>query len=198
MRYLIVLFTLVISCFPQPPPKEKAREKVMNIDTKYAMERWVSVSTDDSHATGFVLATDMVLTCFHALQVDSDIMVNGKPAKVIAVSPKHDMAVLFTETSHFDVIQTAPFTVGEQIFFIGDPAKHRGALVKGYVADVMNGHIYIDARVVSGASGSGVYNEQGLIGMLCSVEVNQNNGLVGFGVVTPSATIMEVLLEAGK
>ena len=191
MNYLIALLVFIVSCSPQPPPKEE----VMNINTKYAVARWVSVGNENSHGTGFILSTNLVLTCFHVLEVDSDITVNGKPAKVIAVSPKHDLAVLMTDTAEFDLIQTSPFTIGERVFFVGDPTKHRGALVHGFVSDFMDGDIYIDARVVSGASGSGVYNRHGLIGMLCSVEVNPNNGLVGFGVVTPSATLMEVLLK---
>lgn len=191
--WVIVVVGLVlpfVAC-AQPPPQ---KEKVMNINSQYAFARHVSVSTEDTHATGFILATNLVLTCFHALQVDSDIFVGGKLAKVVAVSTKYDFALLAVETVEMETIQTSVFNIGEKVFYVGDPGKHRGALIQGYVADFMEDHIYIDARTVSGASGSAVYNQEGFIGMLCSVEVSSTSGLVGFGVVTPAVLISEALL----
>lgn len=161
------------------------------------LQRNVYVSTKGGHGTGIIVFQDMVLTVFHNLQVDSDIKVNGKVAKIIKVDPKHDLCLLYFKTPDgtTPIVFCTKFQPVDEVACIGNPLDHTGVILLGRIFDYKRNFIFTDAHILPGFSGGGMYNEKGqLLGMIVAVE-----GVKGLGypyaIAIPSSTIVKFLTE---
>lgn len=158
--------------------------------------RCVSIKTDHGSATGVVIAQDLVLTCFHNLQTDSDIKVNGVIPKILKVSPKQDLVLLEVKTPYVSPIEMADtINQDEEVIIYGNPMGHLGTIIRGRIVDLANGKVYIDAHVFFGSSGSGMYNSKGqLVGIVTEMEGREGYGMP-FGVAVPSFIVFKFLTE---
>lgn len=161
------------------------------------IDRNVFVSTKGGHGTGIIISQDLVLTVFHNIQVDSDIKVNGKVAKIMKVDPKHDLCLLYIKTpaNTSTIVFAAKFSPVEEVFCIGNPLDHKGVILTGRIFDFKKNLIYTDAHILPGFSGGGMYNKEGqLVGMVVAVEGIKGVGYP-YGMAIPSFTIIKFLVE---
>jgi S1-C subfamily serine protease len=157
----------------------------------------VFISTKGGHGTGIIVFQDMVLTVFHNLQVDSDIKVNGKVAKIIKVDPLHDLCLLGIKTPKgtTPVVFCITFGQNEAVACIGNPLNHKNIILKGEIIDFMNGFIYSDIHVMPGFSGGACYNEKAqLLGMVTAMQGEKGAGYP-YSVIIPSQVILKFLME---
>jgi S1-C subfamily serine protease len=156
--------------------------------------RCVSIKTDHGSATGVVIGQNLVLTCFHNLQTDSDIKVNGVIPKILKVSPKNDLALLEVKTPYVSPIEMAEtIRQDEEVFIYGNPMGHLGTILRGRIVDLADGKVYVDAHVFFGSSGSGMYNSKGqLVGIITEMQGREGYGMP-FGIAVPSFTIFKFL-----
>lgn len=149
-----------------------------------AMKRCVLIKTNSEMATGIVIQPGVVLACGHAIEWRSPIMVNGICAKVVKVDTELDIMLLSVKTPKVRPIKLATSVkIDEPVFYVGNPLKHAHLIAHGHIIDITNGHLYSDIPCSYGASGSGVYNDNGeLVGIVTAME---NLGAEGSNVPAP-------------
>jgi len=180
------LVVLVLAILSLLSPRKEVTVKPYN--------RCAYIETDNGHGTGVIVAKDLVLTNFHMLETRSDIMVNGKIAKILKVDPKNDPCLLNVDTAQISPVDLAEkITQDEEIVVIGNPMDHHGLIARGRVVDLADGQVFIDARIFFGSSGSGVYNSKGqMVGIVSAMQGSVGAGFP-YGVVVPSFVIMKFL-----
>ena len=161
------------------------------------LQRNVSVTTKNSSGTGIIVFQDMVLTVFHNLHVDSDIKVNGKVAKIIKVDPLHDLCLLGIKTPNGTtlIVFSKKFFPTEEVYCVGNPLDHKGVILVGRIFDFKNNLIYIDAHILMGMSGGGMYNDkEELLGIVVAVQGIKGIGYP-YGIAISANTIISFLIE---
>lgn len=160
-----------------------------------SLKRNVLVESEDSHGSGVILSTNLILTVSHIGA--SNLFVDGIPAVVLRRFTREDTMILAVPTKKLPAIKlVAKVTQDEEVYFVGNPTEHRGLIARGRIVDIEN-DIYIDVHLTSGASGGGVYNLSGeLIGIVRAVEVSETN--VIYAIVTPISNILPILKEGAK
>lgn len=131
------------------------------------VRRNVVVETNESRCSGVILSTGIVLSVFHAIEIDSDIKVNGKEAKIVLIRPDLDMIVLRTTTDKLpDVVFGINIGIATPVISVGNPLNMDGLVSRGFILFKENKHIYLDIIAMPGFSGGGIYTENGeLIGL---------------------------------
>lgn len=132
-----------------------------------AIQRNVWVETDNTNASGVIIQTDIVLTCFHVLSVDSDIRVDGNEARIIAVDPKLDLVLLRTHTKKVDPVKwNVKPELTDLVFYVANTNGHKSYLSVGRLTFQDDNLYYTDTTAVEGASGGGLYDLDGqLVGL---------------------------------
>lgn len=167
--------------------------KIPNV-VEYAHNRCVRIKTDEHHGTGVIIHTNFVLSCFHCLEVGSEVLVNGQEARIVVVSPKEDLMLLMINSGKFEPIQFAEASLGQKVFYVGNPGTHENIAVGGYIVDMNERKLFIDGTIRAGASGSGLYTNEGLVGLVDALEVR--GGQTSFGVGTQSSIIQKFIRES--
>lgn len=130
--------------------------------------RNVVVETEDSKCSGVILETGIVLTVFHALDVDSGIKVNGRAARIVLVRPDIDLLVLKTNTDKFPQVTfgtNVPVTT--EVVQIGNPAGFQNVVSTGRVILIEGKYFFTDTLAMHGMSGAGVWDTDGnLVGLV--------------------------------
>lgn len=141
--------------------------------------RGVAVSLDMSGSTcsGTVVARDVILTAAHCFDAGRLTAINGTPANALRmVKDGRDHALVKVDRTfkRWAVRGKAP-QEGETVRWIGNPGGMVRVYRNGYVAQVENGVVLIDAPVFGGDSGSGVFNAKGqLVGVVSGAKVIRN------------------------
>lgn len=179
---MIAVLCAVLATNPQP----KKEVKVMSINSAVETSRNRSVFIDtrganglsNGHGTGVWVADNLVLTNFHVLTINSATFVEDKLAKVVRVDTLNDLALLSVEIGKIAPLNIAEgVSIGEFVYFVGNPHDHRKAVFTGRIVDVTEPYIYADAHPMPGCSGSGLYNQKGeLIGLISSMEGDEVHG----------------------
>jgi hypothetical protein len=158
--------------------------------------RYVKVETEGCSGSGVVIATGIVLSCFHCLHVNSDLTVNDEPAEVMFVDTLNDLCLISCKTEVVDNITLGDAGFGRQVLTVGNPMNLSGALLFGRVIWESDKRIIVDIHAVSGVSGAGVYNFNcELVGIIHSVTGMKHYG-AGYGVATPAILFQKILAHA--
>lgn len=160
-----------------------------------ASERYVATDSGKSIGSGVIITTGCVLTCFHTISVDNGISINGIEAEIIAVDPKHDLALLSVPTQERTTIHLADACIGESVVSVGNPHGFNGALLFGRVCFLDDKRVFTDMHGAPGISGAGLFDMNGdLIGVVCSVIGTKNCGN-WFTIAIPSKNLMDILAK---
>jgi S1-C subfamily serine protease len=121
--------------------------------------------------TGVIIQKNLVLTNTHILRPDSEILIDGKVAKVVRKSDEHDLALLAVETEKLPKITIDELEdAGERVFYVINPGQREDVVIYGMIVEIDDQFIYTDGfediETSMGTSGSGLYSKQGhLIGL---------------------------------
>lgn len=152
-----------------------------------SVKKVVSISTDVSSATGFVVADNgYVVTNYHVISDSKIIQVNtydnhNYPAEIIGYDSARDVALLKINIDllHFDLADSNAVQVGEKVIAIGNPLGLAFTVTEGIVSAVhrtgpngLNAYIQTDVTLNPGNSGGPLINKQGQV-------VGMNNFKVG-------------------
>ncbi len=146
-----------------------------------AVKKVVTVSTDVSSATGFVIAEDgYIITNYHVVSDSSIINVNtydskNYAAEVIGTDVEKDIAILKADfdLKPFELADSNGVQVGEKVIAIGNPLGLAFTVTEGIVSAVhrtgpngLNSYIQTDVTLNPGNSGGPLINKKGqVIGM---------------------------------
>jgi S1-C subfamily serine protease len=170
-----------------------------------ATRSMLDVLVDSGHVcgTGVILSKDRVLTNSHILGPDSEYHVDGRPARLIGRSVAADLALLAVDTESLPVLRLrACNKVGVEVFCVGNPGQHRTIVVPGHIVESDAEFVYTDAfhniEEAMGASGSGVYSEEGLLVGLKKGMLRDPSGSVPVSACIPATRISQFLVEIGQ
>lgn len=153
-----------------------------------AKQRNVAVYTEDNHGSGVLLECNgkrgTVLTVFHVLRIGEPIMVNGIKAKVLKTDHERDL-LLLTVPCDFE-LPSVPYgevQQGDHILYVGNILGVYGTLIFGRVARMDKDTLVVDATTMPGASGSGVWNDNGqLVAVMNQAVEGDKGGHLGLAV----------------
>ena len=185
---LIVALSTPCTCTSTPP---SFRLMSMPEDTviQTPQERCVYVSSGNGHGTGVVLKSGVVVTNFHGVSTDNEMLVSEKAVKILKAVPQNDLAFLSFK-GKATTVTFGEARVGDEVYYIGNPADHKCVKVRLTVIEIRGRHFFVDGLVLPGSSGSGVWNSKGeLVGIVKGRElIGPYNG---FGLIIGSKTIRE-------
>lgn len=169
------------------------------------------------------LEDKIILTAYHCVadRLDSSIEVkqhiyeeNGEiysmfmtQAYVVAVDKYNDLALIRAKTSNmpYDMQATISWdevSLGDDVWVVGNPLVFLdNSLTKGVISAlhrvINNKHVWqIDANIVGGNSGGGVYNSNGeLIGVTSAGMMFQGRIPIGFNFIVPLEYIQKLVVE---
>lgn len=126
-----------------------------------AQRRNVLVETNGGSGSGVIYKPGLIISNFHILEADSEVKVNDKIAKILAVDPKHDLILLEAATLPVPELKfNLEPKVWMPIFYCGNPGNHRGLVSPGFILDIKD-MLYTNTIPMGGMSGGGLYDEQG-------------------------------------
>lgn len=155
----------------------------------------VTISTNDSKGTGFVIREDgYIVTNEHVIDGAVTITVvfpndTLYKAQVVTANADIDLALLKIEASNLPTLtlaKTSAYEPQEHVYFIGNPLAfsgiaNQGTLIGDTVADgITSPVVMMDAPVYKGNSGSPVLNESGeVIGIVFATGKRAPYGKMG-------------------
>jgi S1-C subfamily serine protease len=187
MKVLLLVSVLFISSIGYATSDVPVEQKVIELHI-YKNKKEVEAKRKKSkgnkplnHGTcsgAFISPYGHILTAKHCVD-DGDyfeaITYDNKRYRVdvVAMSKKHDLALIHIDKFKTPYFQLSTSTVrGQRIFILGSPLSITDVLVTGILAKVDGDLFYLDCSALPGNSGSAVYDEQGkLIGVLTAVHV---------------------------
>lgn len=167
----------------------------MNINEacENALWRNVKTVTGSTSGSGVVICTGVVMTCFHCLHVDCEIIVDDEQATILGVDPKHDLCLLSVRTLDAPPIVIAFASLGEEVLSAGNPLTFNDALMFGRIVHIDEERIAHDMHGAPGISGSGLFNTSGcLVGVNHSVTGRKNIGS-WLTLAVPSQSLQKIL-----
>lgn len=192
-------FGVLLASFPcpaaaAPESAERKNERILELPPAAVFGR-VAPSTlvvladgreGLSQGSGVVVAPGVVVTNYHVVQGRSKLSVRRgkekKPAKLTALSEKHDLALLEVSglgASPVIVRPTAELVVGERVYAVGAPYGLELTLSDGLVSALRKRDdglvVQTSAPVSPGSSGGGLYDSSGrLVGIVTFSRDGQN------------------------
>ena len=118
--------------------------------------------TQDSTASGVVVAQDRVLTVAHAVDKSRKVVAEvegfAMQAEVIAIDEANDLAILDVPTGAIPAVTIADekLTANEQVWAVGFPLASNQRVSEGIYESVYNGRLYSNVHINSGTSGGGL------------------------------------------
>lgn len=149
-----------------------------DINSAHSSTAAIKVETiADTQDTGTIvyLGKDRFLSAYHVIENAKSIHIPLKnkryPAQVIAVSIKHDLALLKANIPQMKPVkQSLKVGVGEKVYILSGS----GVLLQGHVAKVSANEVLLDKAVPFGTSGGGVFNQNNeLIGIISRSDIAQ-------------------------
>ena len=149
---------------------------LFKVDDKIGMITAAHVISDHNatETTPETYATKPI--CIIGYAVGTETIIYGSIAKVLAIDPLHDWAVLSIESPHNDMrfseFSSSLPAVGESVWAVGSPLGESGSISRGIVCHpwrmkpVSTGKtapfIHTDAAGTFGSSGGGLFNDKGV------------------------------------
>jgi len=132
---------------------------------KHIVNQVVFVESKTGFCSGIILGTNYVLTAAHG---DGEFYVGGLPAKILKKDSRYDLIHLQTQFT-FDKSQHIKFastlSPAEPLWIVGC-FSGQPVIIRGYVSRLEDEIFWVDAKVIAGFSGGGVFNEKGeLVGL---------------------------------
>jgi len=127
---------------------------------KQIVSQVVFVESESAFGSGVILGTNYVLTAAH---IDGGFFINGLPCSILKKDSRYDLIYLqtkftFDKSRHIKFAST--LSPGESVWIVGC-FQGKPALIHGYVSRLEDDCFFVDAKIISGFSGGGVFNEQG-------------------------------------
>ena len=113
--------------------------------------------------SGTAIAPHVLATASHCLADDTLVKVNDHPVTVIRVlddGHDHSIVVVDRTFTHYAPRVGVPH-VGDRVRWWGQPMGEPFVYREGYIAEVTDEVLMIDAPICHGDSGSGVFNDKG-------------------------------------
>jgi S1-C subfamily serine protease len=202
---------------------KRSKNSVVNVDTIQVMRDYDFSVVEQQSGTGSGFIWDKegrIVTNFHviqpALKRNSEIRVvlaDRTPwkARIVGVSPDHDLAVLQINPSKdklepISIGTSSDLEVGQTVFAIGNPFGLSLTLTQGIISALdreiqsvterpIKGVIQTDAAINPGNSGGPLLDKDGrLIGVNTAI-TSPTGGSVGIGYSIPIDTVNEVVPE---
>lgn len=161
------------------------------------VRRSVYVETLNMIGTGTIIQTGLVLTNWHVLEDNSNVVVNKHPARLIHFDIARDLAALATRTRR---VQPVQFLMKVRkympVFYVGNPQNWTQAVTPGSVIWHSKTKIVSTALPGDGCSGSGLYDLKTgrMVGMMDSRDGPNNSEY--FGIAVPAGIIYDFWLTA--
>jgi S1-C subfamily serine protease len=160
-----------------------------------------AVPAQSYRGTGVILKKNLVLTNAHLLAPDRKVLVDGRAARVVGQSEKHDLALLFVQTINLPKVEIDELNkLGQSVFYVGNPSKRKDFVVSGKIVRTDDHYIYTDGfqdiQSPQGASGSGLYSKTGsLIGLMRGVTIVMDTNDPSLSASVPAKRIKAFLRE---
>jgi len=160
LPFLAILFFLS-SFFLSLPNINDLRKKV------------VMIKAPKAQGSGVFVAPNLIITCKHVIR--NAIKPKGEHKEVTVIIEKErikgkiikftqgegDLALIQVEGNYPFVRIETQVKVGQKIITVGAPFGFEDTVTWGRVANITDDKIVIDAKIASGASGGGVFNNNG-------------------------------------
>lgn len=138
--------------------------------------------------SGTVVGLRTVLTAAHCFPdaVDS-VVVNGKEMavkEIISDKSDHAFIIFSDDTPAFEriALMASYPSVGDDIFYWGNPDGRHQMLRRGYVASRLEDGFFVDSNTWLGDSGAGVFNRDGrLVGVVSAISGKHDPRAGGMG-----------------
>lgn len=151
---------------------------------------------DSGYASGVIIAPKRVLTAKHVAEA-GDLMINDKPAKVLAMHEKSDVAVLEADVACPCAPIAKEVKIDEEVVLSGFPLQHMldKLLVRFTGIFLGNVHEYFalfSGFAISGSSGGGIYNKKGeIVGIIDGIP-----SFSPFGPFAPPQLMVNLVISA--
>lgn len=174
MKYISFLLLLFISC-------NNSLDKVITSATN----RYVLIFAGESFGSGIIVDSGYVIVAKHVVENVDTIFVIGENNKETGVIIDSVDDQLLLKVNNFNYVKVITNTVqlGQTVWWIQPLFQGKNLNLyfnSGKVNRIKDNSFFIDAPIMPGASGSGVYNENGdLVGVIVSLTYFNNQILYG-------------------
>jgi S1-C subfamily serine protease len=141
----------------------------MNYLLDYDAQIHVVFGEQEGSGSGVYIEEGLILTAAHLKAPGARFFIDEKhlvEALVVKVDTETDLMLLSVQGKHKKAkFGSVPKRL-DSVLAVGHPMGQANVIIRGIVADVGDKHLLIDATVIQGMSGGGLYNENGrLIGI---------------------------------
>ena len=153
--------------------------QIYQVDIQTLQDYTVMIQSYDGEVkqgSGVFIGPNLVITCKHVIRGRKNIqlIVNGTQIKgeVVKDDGKLDLALLKVEGDYpYSQLRLDP-EIGEKIYVVGAPVGYEDTVTRGYIANITEDYLLLDARISGGCSGGGVFDTQGnLLGIVQMAKV---------------------------
>jgi S1-C subfamily serine protease len=103
-----------------------------------------------------VIAPGLVLTAAH-VAINDNLLINGKPTKVIKIDQKKDLALLIASVDCPCASLGEDVNLDDEVLAVGWPLGHLEMATKGRVQGWMDGLVLTNSTIAPGNSGGGLF-----------------------------------------
>jgi S1-C subfamily serine protease len=141
----------------------------MNRLLDYGAQIHIVVPDNEGSGSGVYIEEGLILTAAHLKLEGARFFIDAdhtKEALVVKVDTENDLMLLSVEGKHKKAkLGPMPKRL-DVVLAVGHPLGNANVIVRGLVADTSNTHLLVDATVIQGMSGGGLYTEDGrLVGI---------------------------------
>ena len=182
-RLFLILFSVVSGTAGAQEVSETSGISVelASLTRAESMTRLASVKVQTERGYG---REKVVFTAHHVIENTSRIMVSSSEsfsvASVLYTDEENDFAVLKIESSDgFKSVRFRPrlgsqsSMIGTRVHYSGHPAGHSLLTIRGSIAGIDRGCYIAQSYAWMGASGSGVFNSSGKVGILTAIDFSR-------------------------
>jgi len=129
----------------------------------YGMKVHVVVGEVEGSGSGVLIGDDLILTANHLFIEGAKFYSDDDHSQELVVvkwSEEHDLLLLRSKTKHKGVALGKEPKVLDEVYAVGHPLGSNKIIVVGRVADQTDSKILIDATVMEGMSGGGVFDKK--------------------------------------
>ncbi len=169
----------------KPKPKELSTVELARI----AMPSFVAIKTPDGTGSGFFVAPDLVVTCFHVVRGNSDLGLkavgwSGAASSVVGWSESDDLAVLRVTppaSGRGLHVFKGPYVVGSKVVAVSSPLGLEDTVSEGIISALRSepeDRLQFTAPISPGSSGGPILNDHGeVLGIVASFRATVDRGL---------------------